>query len=168
MPHHAVIRESRVSTKVRIVFNASNPGRNGNSLNSCLFAGPKLQPDIAGVLLHFRAYRIVLSGDTEFSQTKILSTYYPFQQYLWRRCDQKKEPQRFMTRLMFGITSSPFCAMAAIQEHCENVDMIKKYPNVIHKIYDYFYVDDLLTEDESEEKVVDFYHVFSAFFKAGG
>ena len=45
LPHHAVIREDKQTTKTRVVFDASERDLNGVSLNSCLEAGPALQPD---------------------------------------------------------------------------------------------------------------------------
>ncbi|XP_055306864.1 uncharacterized protein LOC129571127 [Sitodiplosis mosellana] len=40
LPHHAVINELSSSTPVRVVFNASKPSTNGNSLNDIVFPGP--------------------------------------------------------------------------------------------------------------------------------
>lgn len=40
LPHHAVIRPKSVTTKVRVVFNASYPTSNGVSLNDVLYSGP--------------------------------------------------------------------------------------------------------------------------------
>lgn len=34
LPHHGVLRESSATTKLRVVFNGSQPLRNGKSLNS--------------------------------------------------------------------------------------------------------------------------------------
>lgn len=42
VPHHAVVRESSSTTKLRVVFNASCKTRNGTSLNDYLLIGPKL------------------------------------------------------------------------------------------------------------------------------
>ena len=171
IPHHAVIKESRESTKVRIVFNASDPDKNGNSLNSCLLPGPGLHPDIGGVLIRFRAHEVALSGDIEkmFLQTKVNPACYRYQQYLWRDCEQSVEPRRYvMTRLMFGISSSPFCAIATTQEHARMEAMVQQYPEVCARVKDSLYVDDLHVGGDSNESVVKLYKDASAFFEKGG
>ncbi|KYM96858.1 PREDICTED: uncharacterized protein LOC108778993 [Cyphomyrmex costatus] len=43
IPHHAVFRASSLTTRTRIVFNASSQTSNGTSLNDHLHPGPKLQ-----------------------------------------------------------------------------------------------------------------------------
>ncbi|XP_017461981.1 PREDICTED: uncharacterized protein LOC108355326, partial [Rhagoletis zephyria] len=46
MPHHPVVKDSSVTTKLRVVFNASAKTATGNSLNDALFVGPQLQQDL--------------------------------------------------------------------------------------------------------------------------
>ena len=58
LPHHAVIREDKQTTKTRVVFDASERDLNGVSLNSCLEAGPALHPDLVGILLRFRKNQV--------------------------------------------------------------------------------------------------------------
>ncbi|GFV46699.1 DUF1758 domain-containing protein [Trichonephila clavipes] len=53
LPHHAVIKPSSLTTKLRVVFDASCKTTNGTSLNSLLGVGPKLQRDIFEILLNF-------------------------------------------------------------------------------------------------------------------
>lgn len=53
MPHHPVFKES-TTTKLRVVFNASQKTDNGKSLNEQLACGGKLQDDLFSLLLRWR------------------------------------------------------------------------------------------------------------------
>lgn len=50
MPHHAVLREDKVTTKLRVVFDASSHDTGFPSLNDCLLTGPNLNPDLLSIL----------------------------------------------------------------------------------------------------------------------
>ena len=63
IPHRPVIRESSTTTRLRVVFNASNPTSNGTSLNDHLLTGQKLQTDLSAVLLRWLLPRYVYSAD---------------------------------------------------------------------------------------------------------
>ncbi|KAH8303697.1 hypothetical protein KR059_009494, partial [Drosophila kikkawai] len=54
LPHHAVFKPESATTKVRVVFNASSPSSNGNSLNDILYPGPVLQSDLTLQILKWR------------------------------------------------------------------------------------------------------------------
>ena len=64
LPHHAVIRRDKATTRLRIVFDASAKA-DGVSLNDCLFSGPKFDQKILAILLRFRAHRIAIMADIE-------------------------------------------------------------------------------------------------------
>ena len=66
IPHRAVIRSDRKTTKVRIVFDASAKNK-WNSLNECLMKGPCLTPLLFDVFLRSRAGNIGLIADIEKS-----------------------------------------------------------------------------------------------------
>lgn len=51
LPHHAVVKSTSSTTKLRVVFNASQPSTNGRSLKDCLLVGPKLQQDLMSVIM---------------------------------------------------------------------------------------------------------------------
>ena len=46
LPHHAVLREDKVMTKLRVVFDASSHEDGCLSFNDCLLTGPNLNADI--------------------------------------------------------------------------------------------------------------------------
>ena len=65
LPHHPHVRESRTTTKIRPVFDASARGSNGISLNDCLESGPNLNPTVMELLIRFRRWRYALSADIQ-------------------------------------------------------------------------------------------------------
>lgn len=65
LPHHAVIKPSSSTTSVRVVFDGSVKSSSGLSLNDALMTRPTIQDDILTLLLRFRVYTYVLTGDIE-------------------------------------------------------------------------------------------------------
>ncbi|GFU42597.1 integrase catalytic domain-containing protein [Nephila pilipes] len=63
LPYRAVIRHDRVSSKLRIVFDASSHKRGKFSLNDSLHIGPNLYPDLFELLLSFRKHPIAFTVD---------------------------------------------------------------------------------------------------------
>ena len=59
LPHHAVIRIDKETSKVRIVYDAS-ASENGPSLNTCLHTGPKFNQRTFDILLRFRMHKVDL------------------------------------------------------------------------------------------------------------
>jgi len=64
LPHHAVIRKDKQTTKLRIVYDAS-PCSEGVSLNDNLFSGPKFNQNILDIIIRFHVFRIALAADVE-------------------------------------------------------------------------------------------------------
>lgn len=85
MLHHCVNKEDSVSTKVRVVFNASEP-TSGVSCNNIPIVCPILQDDLFLILVRFWKHPYVVSGDVEEMYRKVLVTpeQHPLQQILWR------------------------------------------------------------------------------------
>ncbi|XP_033199971.2 uncharacterized protein LOC117162216 [Bombus vancouverensis nearcticus] len=65
LSHHGVIKESSDTTKLWVVFDGSASSTTGVSLNDALHTGPKLQEDLRNILLRFRSFQYVLTGDIE-------------------------------------------------------------------------------------------------------
>ena len=64
LPHHAVGKRMKDTTKLRVVYDASARS-NGPSLNDCLHAGPKFNQRIFDLLMRFRVHRIAITADIE-------------------------------------------------------------------------------------------------------
>ena len=62
LPHHAVIRQDNVTTKLRIVYDASAKS-SGPSLNECLNSGPNFNQKILYILSRFRVHQITVTAD---------------------------------------------------------------------------------------------------------
>ena len=62
IPHREVLKESRETTKLRVVYDAGSK-LDGPSLNECLETGPCLLPKIFEILLRFRGYRHGITSD---------------------------------------------------------------------------------------------------------
>ena len=53
LPHHGVIRQDKLTTKLRIVFDGSAKSDCGVSLNDCLFKGINQTPLVFDILIRF-------------------------------------------------------------------------------------------------------------------
>ncbi|XP_070144165.1 uncharacterized protein [Drosophila kikkawai] len=86
LPHHAVFKPDSTTTKVRVVFNASNPSSNGNSLNDILHAGPVLQSDLTIQILKCRFFKYVFNADITkmYRQIRVNPDHTRFQRILFR------------------------------------------------------------------------------------
>ena len=78
-PHHAVIRQDKVTTKLPIVYDASAKSIRP-SLNEYLNSGPKFNQKILDILSQFRVHRIAVTADIEkaFLMISIAPKYQEF------------------------------------------------------------------------------------------
>ena len=156
--HHAVVRKNAKTTKVRIVFDASSKEcKRAVSLNDCLHVGPSLTPQLFHVLLRFRERRVALVADIEkaFLNVEVDKCDRDVLRFLWVRdvSDEEINPVVYrFCRVVFGVNSFPFLLNATLQYHLD------RYMNVeeecVRKIKDDFYVDDLVTWDQTEDKTL--------------
>ena len=92
LPHHAVVRHDKDTTKVRVVYDALAKSH-GPSLNDCLHVGPKFNQRIFNILLRFQAQKIAQVEDIEkaFLMIAVDEEDQDVLQFLWVR-DVKKDP----------------------------------------------------------------------------
>ncbi len=111
LPHHAVIKESSNTTKIRPVFDASAKDLAGYSLNDSLNSGPNLIELIPKLLIQFRIGKIGVTSDIEkaFLQISICDQDRDFLKFLWWEDYTQKKKKIFRhCRVVFGLKPSPF------------------------------------------------------------
>ena len=164
LPHHPVVRESSITTKVQPVFDASATSYNGVSLNDCMEAGPSLIPSLVEILIRFRRWRVALTGDITkaFLQIKVKREDQDVHRFLWED-DGRIRMMRFL-RVPFGNKCSPFLLNATIKYH------LSKYPasRALEELQDNLYVDDWLSGCDSPEEGCQLYQEARSILSEAG
>ncbi|XP_012543469.2 uncharacterized protein LOC105840926 [Monomorium pharaonis] len=144
IPHHPVFRDSSVTTKLRVVFNASSLTSNATSLNDFLYSGPKLQTDLAGVILRWRQPRYVYSADISKMYRQILvdPRDIDYQRILWIDNDTELVQEYQLMTVTYGITSAPYLALRVIRQLIK--DEGHSFPLAVSVLLNHTYVDHLL------------------------
>jgi hypothetical protein len=146
LPHHAMIRQDKRTTKVRVVYDTSARS-SGPSLNDCLHSGPKFNQRILEILLRFRSYPIALVADIEkaFLMISIAPKDRDVLRFLWLKDAFQEESEivklRF-TRVVFGVSPSPFLLNATIQHHIDKYQ--NSHPELVKVLMQSMYVDDVV------------------------
>lgn len=152
LPHRAVIKNDKSTSRLRIVFDASAHGKEKISLNNCLYSGLNLLPDLFLLLIKFRSKSIAVTSDIKaaFLQIEIDESDRDYTRFFW--CDNvsSKDLVYRMTRVLFGVTSSPFLLNATIKHHLKRY--VEIFAHTCQILDDSLYVDDcLLGEDTVTE-----------------
>lgn len=166
LPHHAVIKSSSETTKVRVVFDGSSKTSTGVSLNNTMLVGPTIQPTLWSTLLRFRMHKIAITADIEkmYRQVKLHEPHQQFQRVLWRNTIAEPVKRYKLTTVTFGLASSPFLAIRALHQLGQDSDN----PELQKVILEDFYVDDLLTGVNSNEEAEKLKCELSEVLKSGG
>ncbi|XP_052754692.1 uncharacterized protein LOC128201521 [Galleria mellonella] len=148
LPHHAVIRESSSTTKLRVVFDASSKTSSGKSLNDIQYVGPVVQNDLLSILIRYRQHKFVITGDIEKMYRQILvdPNQRSLQKILWRDNEQQPIKTFQLNTVTYGTASAPFLSTRClIQLSLECTD-----PIIARLLKEDFYVDDFLSGAETE------------------
>ena len=113
LPHHAVIRQDRTTTKVHIVYDGSaKSDKHDFALNDFLYTGPNFIPKLFDIFVKFRSYPIALTADIEkaFLMIGMPTEDRDKLRFLWLRDPFNLESDLILfrfTKLMFGLRPSP-------------------------------------------------------------
>ena len=165
IPSHWVARPDALTTKTRIVMNASSKCKTtGLSLNDCLYQGPTLLPDLVRVLLNFRCFRYVTVCDISkmFWQIAIKLPDADCLRYMWK-WTKEEEPLLYRALCVtFGLISAPYQAIATVLMHCDTFEA--QFPEGAKDIKDTLYMDDAsVLRDSKAESIASVKQVAELF-----
>ncbi|XP_055916442.1 uncharacterized protein LOC129949183 [Eupeodes corollae] len=145
LPHQCVVRPDSVSTKLRVVFDASCRTSSQISLNGILMVGPTIQDELLITLLRFRLYRYALTADIVkmYRQVLVHPSHRSLQYILWRENPQTPIKTYQLNTITYGTSSAPFLAIRCLKFLADtNQDRFSLGASCLRTD---FYVDDMLT-----------------------
>ena len=166
LPHHAVIKSTSATTKLRIVFDASAKTSKGISLNDALMVGPTIQDKLFKHLLKFRIHKYVLTADIEkmYLQVLLHPDDWKYQQIFWYYND---EIRVFVIKVVaFGEGPSSYLAIAAVTKLAE--DEGTDLPIGAKTVEEDLYVDNLQTGADTYEELMQIIDQTTELLKRGG
>ncbi|XP_063540322.1 uncharacterized protein LOC134749332 [Cydia strobilella] len=168
LPHHAVIREDKSTTKVRVVFDASCKYDEGISLNDQLMTGPTLQPELRHLIMRWRRYPVCLVADIVkmYRMVRVANEDTDFQRIVWRENAEDEIKDYKLLTVTFGTASAPYLAVKALNQVA--CDHREQYPIAAPRVHQEFYMDDLMTGCQTEEEGLQLYREMKGLLNEGG
>lgn len=170
LPHHAVVREDKDTTKVRVVYNASQEGENGVSLNEQLLIGPSLQQELRDTLLRWRMHKTCFIADIikMYRQIRVRREDVDYQRIVWRfRPEDPVKDYRLLT-VTFGTACAPYLAIKTLKQIAKDEGQDEKFSRAIEIINHDFYVDDCLSGSHDEDTAIEVQRELTEVLKRGG
>lgn len=159
IPHHPIIREASLTTKLRVVFDATAKSENGVSLNDALHQGPLLLSDLWKILVRFRWHKVVFVADISkmYRCIWVHPSHQKFQKIFFRFNKNEAIREYQLKTLTYGTNCAPSLAIGCLKKIAtENKDV---FPESCRIIDEDFFMDDLMsgaeTDEEARERVVE-------------
>ncbi|KAJ8722107.1 hypothetical protein PYW08_004509 [Mythimna loreyi] len=168
LPHHAVVRTDKETSRTRIVFDASCKGTNNISLNDELLVGPQLQDDLRNLLMKWRMKRVCFMADIKQMYRQILVTREDanFQRILWRPNESDDFDEYRLLRVTFGTASAPYLAVRTLHQTAD--DEGKEEPRAVQSIKSNFFMDDWLDGADDTESAISLAKTVTNILRRGG
>ncbi|XP_060868578.1 uncharacterized protein LOC132943558 [Metopolophium dirhodum] len=151
IPHHCILRPESQTTKLRVVFDASSRTTSGQSLNSSVYTGQKLQQEITNILIRARVHKFLFTADIKqmYRQIQIHATDRDYLRILWRfEPDSPIQEYRLCT-VTYGTSCAPHQALRTMQ-YLATIEE-SRFPIAAKVLKNDMFVDDILTGAQSEE-----------------
>nr|CAI5827907.1 unnamed protein product [Callosobruchus analis] len=157
IPHRAVTKEDSLTTKLRVVYDASCKTSSGISLNDALKVGPNVQQDLLSIFLWFRQYKFVITADVEkmYRQVLLAEDDKALHRIFWRENASDELKCYELQTVIYGTAPAAYLATRCL--HQVAIDLKATMPNISLIIERDFYVDDLLTSTDNIEDLKTIY-----------
>ena len=167
IPHQPVIRESSVSTKLRVVFDVSAKTSLGTSLNDMLLPGPNLQNDLVQILFRFRTWRYIITGDVAqmFRQIYVSKLDRNLQRILWRKNPGDPIQIFILNTVTQGTANAPFLAMRCLRQI--SLEARAEFSRAAEAMEDDFYMDDFLSGANLLQEAIELQEQVSTLSESG-
>ncbi|GFY01021.1 uncharacterized protein TNCV_1364261 [Trichonephila clavipes] len=168
MPHHDVLRPEKSTTKLRVVFNATNPTSNGLSLNSIQYNGGLAQNDLFTIMIKFREHPYAFTADVKTMYRMILihESQQPLLRMFWKESPEDPVKAFEMKTVPYGRVSAPFLATRTLLQLSR--DKEKNFPLAAPVLRENFYMDDVLCGADSLMEAKALKNQLSGILKKGG
>lgn len=168
LPHHGVIKNSSITTKLRVVYDASAKTTTNLSLNDILMTGPNIQDSLFSILLRFRKHNYVITADVEkmYRQVDIIERQRDLQRIIWRNNPNETLNHFRLNTITYGTAPASFLAVRVLHElAAENSEA---FPAASRAILKDFYVDDLITGSDTINNTIQLKQDISSIFNSAG
>jgi hypothetical protein len=149
LPHHPIIKQNAITTKLRVVFDGSMKTTKKITLNDLMLKGANVQLELFDILLLFRLHKHIFVCDIQQMYRNILldKSQRSLQNMLWR--NSPEEPIRCiqLKTITYGLKSSPFLATRCLKELADRFG--NEYPLASFVLRFCTYMDDILVSEES-------------------
>lgn len=154
LPHHAVVRPTSLSTKLRVVFDGSAKPEKGNSLNEELMIGPPLQQEIRDLITRWRLHKFCLVADIQKMYRQILVSRddVDYQRIIWRHSLSEPIAEYRLLTVTYGTSCAPFLAIRTLHQLAD--DEHDDFPLESAILKTDVYMDDVMTGASTEESAV--------------
>lgn len=129
LPHHSVEKPDSLTTKVRVVFDASAKTSTYLSLNNVLKVGPTIQGDLFSIILKFRKHEIVLIADISkmYRMINVHPEHRDLQRIIWRPEPNENLKHYCLNTLTYGTSPASFIATRCLKQIA--IENQESYPN---------------------------------------
>ncbi|GFR03292.1 DUF1758 domain-containing protein [Trichonephila clavata] len=144
LPHHAVIRSDKTTSRLRIVFDGSAHEDGHSSLNQSLYTGPNLHPNMLELLLRFRKNPVAFTADVKsaFLQIELDLRDREFTRFFWTDNLNNNPYVLNFTRVLFGLRPNPYLLAETLKHHFKKYK--EQYPHTFDLLNSSIYVDDFI------------------------